>query len=113
MLFSNADIIETVRKLLAELNKSQGTTIIVVTHDRRVARATDRILTMRDGRIRDDHAVLDALTEDLRELGLSRLGKRLMNGNVEELGPLSEALVRDGELTPEAESFVGVLRELV
>jgi ABC-type lipoprotein export system ATPase subunit len=99
--------------LLGELNESQGTTIIVVTHDRRVARATDRILTMRDGQISDDHAVADPLTEDLRELGRSRLGQRLMNGSVEDLGPLSEALVRDGELTPEAESFVDVLRELV
>ncbi len=102
-----------IMELLAELNKSQGTTIIVVTHDRRVARATDRILTMRDGQIRDDHTVADPLTEDLRELGRSRLGQRLMNGSVEELGPLSEALVRDGQLTPEAEGFVEVLRELV
>jgi len=101
-----------IMELLGELNKSQGTTIIVVTHDRRVARATDRILTMRDGQIRDDHVVGDPLTEDLRELGRSRLGQRLMNGNAEDLGPLSEALVRDGHLTPEAEGFVEVLREL-
>jgi ABC-type lipoprotein export system ATPase subunit len=106
---SGAEIME----LLAELNKSRGTTIIVVTHDRRVARATDRILTMRDGQIRDDHTVADPLTEDLRELGRSRLGQRLMNGSAEDLGPLSEALIRDGELTPEAECFVEVLRELV
>jgi ABC-type lipoprotein export system ATPase subunit len=104
---------EEIMELLGQLNESQGATIIVVTHDRRVARATDRILTMRDGRIRDDHPVIDALTEDLRELGQSRLGQRLLNGNVEELGPLSEALVRHGELTPEAEIFVDVLRELV
>jgi hypothetical protein len=36
-----------------------------------------------------------------------------MNGRVEDLGPLSDALVRDGEFTPEAECFVDVLRELV
>ena len=105
---SGAEIME----LLGELNESQGTTIIVVTHDRRVARTTDRILTMRDGQIRDDHAVADPLTEDLRELGRSRLGQRLMNGGVEDLGPLSHALVRDGHLSPEAERFVEVLREL-
>ena len=103
---------EEIMHLLADLNVSQGTTLIVVTHDRRVARATDRILTMRDGYISDDHAVADPLTEDLRELGHSRLGQRLMNGNIEELGPLSEALVHDGRLTPEAEGFVNVLREL-
>jgi ABC-type lipoprotein export system ATPase subunit len=98
--------------LLAELNASQGTTIIVVSHDRRVARATDRILTMRDGRITNDHTVADPLTEDLRELGSSRLGQRLLKGEVAELGPLSQALVQDGKLTPEARGLVDVLREL-
>lgn len=106
---SGAEIME----LLGELNQSQGTTIVVVTHDRRVARATNRILTMRDGQIQDDHAVADPLTEDLRELGRSRLGQLLMNGSAEDLGPLSQALIRDGQLTPEAECFVEVLRDLV
>ena len=64
-----------------ELNHSQRTTIIVVSHDRRVARATNRILTMRDGRIISDHPVADPLTEDLRELGQSRLGQRLIGAD--------------------------------
>ena len=104
---------EEIMDLLVELNEKQGTTIMVVTHDRRVARTTDRILTMRDGQISDDHQVADPLTEDLRDLGRSRLGRRLVQGRAEGLGPLSEALVRDGQLTPEAESFVKVLRDLV
>jgi ABC-type lipoprotein export system ATPase subunit len=103
---------EELMNLLADLNLSQQTTIIVVTHDRRVARATDRILTMHDGRITDDHAVTDPLTEDLRELGRSQLGQRLLAGRVEELGPLRQALSRDGRLTPEVERLVGVLREV-
>jgi ABC-type lipoprotein export system ATPase subunit len=104
---------EEIMNLLADLNVSQGTTVIVVTHDQRVARATDRILTMRDGRIVDDHAVADPLTEDLRELGRSRLGQRLLKGDVEDLGPLRQALTRNGRLTPEAERLIGVLQELV
>jgi ABC-type lipoprotein export system ATPase subunit len=104
---------EEVMQLLARLNKEQGTTIAVVTHDRRVARATGRILTMRDGRITDDHTVADPLTEDLRELGRSPLGQRLIAGDAEQLGPLSQVLVRGGELTPEAEGLVEMLRELV
>ena len=99
--------------LLADLNVGQGTTIVVVTHDRRVARATDRILTMRDGRITDDHLVADPLTEDLRELGHSRLGQRLLEGRTQDLGPLSQVLVRNGRLTPEAECLVGMLRDLI
>ena len=98
--------------LLTDLNASQGTTIIIVSHDRRVARATDRILTMCDGRITNDHVVADPFTEDLRELGSSRLGQRLLRGDLAELGSLSQALVQDGHLTPEAEGLVSVLRAL-
>lgn len=104
---------DEVMELLAELRKSQGTTVIVVSHDRRVARATERILTMRDGRIIDDHTVADPLTEDLRELGQSRLGQRLLNGAIDELGPLRGTLIQDDRFTPEAEQLVELLRELV
>lgn len=101
-----------VMQLLAQLNQEQGTTIAVVTHDRRVARSTDRILTMRDGRITDDHAVADPLTEDLRELGRSPLGQRLIAGDAGRLGPLSPVLVRDGQLTPAAQCLVDMLQDL-
>jgi ABC-type lipoprotein export system ATPase subunit len=103
---------DEIMDLLAELNKSQGTTIIVVSHDRRVARATQRILTMRDGRISNDHTVADPLTEDLRELGQSQLGQRLLSGRIEALGSLRGTLTRDGHLTPEAERLAGLLREV-
>lgn len=101
---------DEIMQLLADLNKTQGTTIIVVSHDRRVARATDRILTMRDGRITDDHTVADPVTEDLRDLGHSRLGQGLINRRMEELGPLSHALTLNGRFTPEAEKLVELLR---
>jgi len=104
---------DEIMDLLADLKESQGTTIIVVSHDRRVARATERILTMCDGRITDDHTVADPLTEDLRELGLSRLGQRLLDGRVEDLGPLRGALTQDGHFTPEAKQLVNLLQELV
>ena len=65
--------------LLGELNRSEGTTIAVVTHDRRVAQATARILLMQDGRIVEDHRVLDPLEEDLRSLAFSKLGDTLLN----------------------------------
>ncbi|HSR30304.1 MAG TPA: ABC transporter ATP-binding protein [Anaerolineae bacterium] len=102
---------DEIMQLLADLNKTQGTTIIVVSHDRRVARATDRILTMRDGRITDDHTVADPVTEDLRDLGHSRLGQGLINRRMEELGPLSHALTLNGRFTPEAEKLVELLRD--
>ncbi len=45
---------ETVYSLLREINKSFQTTLIVITHDRRVAEKADRILEIKDGRIEMD-----------------------------------------------------------
>ncbi len=72
---------EELLALLAELNVSVGTTIVVVTHDRRVAQATGRILRMRDGQVVDDHRVADPMEEDLRMLAHSQLGQSLLDGS--------------------------------
>jgi putative ABC transport system ATP-binding protein len=40
-------------KLLANLNRKQGTTIIMVTHDEQVAASVERILFLSDGKIQD------------------------------------------------------------
>jgi len=72
---------EEVLGLLADLNRTRGTTIVVVTHDRRVAQSTGRILRMRDGRIVSDHRLVDPLEEDLRMLANSRLGQALLGRN--------------------------------
>lgn len=69
---------EEVMSLLRELNESQRTTMLVVTHDRRVAQATRRIVRMEDGRIIDDHRVDNPLKEDLLMLAYSKLGQTLI-----------------------------------
>ncbi len=69
---------EEILSLLADLNRGQGTTIVVVTHDRRVAQATQRILQMKDGRIVSDYRLDDPLQEDLRTLAQSKLGQALL-----------------------------------
>jgi putative ABC transport system ATP-binding protein len=71
-----------VMDLLQSVNENRETTILVVTHDPKVARRTGRILTMRDGRIVDDHQVENLVREDLRELVRSRLGELLLEGDV-------------------------------
>jgi macrolide transport system ATP-binding/permease protein len=48
--------------VLRALNREQGVTIIVVTHDPSIAAHTDRIVTMRDGRIVADEAVVHEAT---------------------------------------------------
>ncbi|HPE69946.1 MAG TPA: ABC transporter ATP-binding protein [Thermotogota bacterium] len=42
---------ESVYELLREINRDNGTTFILVTHDRRVAEMADRIVEIRDGRV--------------------------------------------------------------
>jgi ABC-type lipoprotein export system ATPase subunit len=99
---------EAVMALLQRLNNEHGATILVVTHDRAVARCTQRILTMRDGKIIDEHIVGDPLTEDLHALAHSSLGERLLAQDMDALHSL--ALANDGELTPAARELVRLLQ---
>jgi len=90
---SGAEILD----LLGELNRSEGTTIAVVTHDPRVAQATQRILRMQDGHIVEDHRVSDPLEEDLRALAFSKLGEIILDPNdapMQEITPEEELILR-------------------
>jgi len=42
---------ENVYKLFRDINKRLGTTFVIVTHNRRIAEETDRIVEIRDGRL--------------------------------------------------------------
>src|SRR5574341_1116446 len=68
--------------LLRQLNREQGTTIIVVTHNPAVARFADRIITLRDGKILRDERVENIYLEDLKEFMDSALGHKLQEGVV-------------------------------
>ena len=81
--------------LLETINHDQRTTILIVTHDPKVARRTRRILTMHDGKVADDHRVESLVKEDLRELARSRLGMMLLNGAEDEV--LAEMGLDEGE----------------
>ena len=71
---SGAEIIA----LMHRLNHELGTTFIVVTHDPAVARQTDRILVMRDGRIVHEHTVGTPFEEDLKAFRNSELGQAIL-----------------------------------
>ena len=70
-------------KLMSDLNKSQGTTLLVVTHNHEVARLTQRVITIRDGKIHQDVRLKNVFDSDLMDLKNSSLGQAIIrNENV-------------------------------
>jgi putative ABC transport system ATP-binding protein len=67
--------------LISELNKTQGTTFLLVTHDINVARQTNRVIVMNDGKIEREDIIGSPLEEDLKMWRHSGLGKRIMKAD--------------------------------
>jgi ABC-type lipoprotein export system ATPase subunit len=74
--------------LLHQLNQTQGTTFIVVTHDAAVARQTNRVMAMQDGKIIREDKIGSPIEEDLKMWQHSGLGRRIISGKKKELKPL-------------------------
>ncbi|HUW96353.1 MAG TPA: ABC transporter ATP-binding protein [Anaerolineae bacterium] len=94
--------------LMHDMNRRLGTTFIIVTHDPAVARRTERILIMGDGRIVREDIITDPYAEDLRMLRHSPLGRAVLEGR-EDLAVDGVALFRGGEPTEAGR----LLRELL
>lgn len=73
---TTADIME----LFQELNRTQNTTILIVTHNHEVARTTGRVVTLRDGKIQSDVALRSEFDSDLYDLKSSALGQAILHG---------------------------------
>ncbi|MCL4393423.1 MAG: ABC transporter ATP-binding protein [Chloroflexi bacterium] len=73
---------EEIMDLLRRLNREQGTTFVIVTHNPAVARSADRIVTLRDGKILRDERIENVFLEDLREFKQSALGHALVEHGV-------------------------------
>jgi ABC-type lipoprotein export system ATPase subunit len=69
-------------RLLREINESQGTTFILVTHDHEVAAQTRRVIRMADGKIISDEPIKSPVEQDIKDLRFSLLGQALSDGNV-------------------------------
>lgn len=50
----DSDTSETIYDLLYDINQKQGTTFLIITHDRRIAEKTNRIIEIRDGKVESD-----------------------------------------------------------
>lgn len=72
-------------RLLHEINRDQGTTFIVVTHDPAVARQTNRVIVMADGKIDRQDIIGSPIEEDLKMWQHSGLGRRILEGKYDEL----------------------------
>jgi ABC-type lipoprotein export system ATPase subunit len=79
--------------LLHDLNRSQGTTFIVVTHDPAVARQTNRVLVMADGKIVREDVIGSPIEEDLKMWRHSGLGRRIVEGDHD--GALADMVLPD------------------
>lgn len=64
-----------VLELLRELNRNRDTTIVIVTHDPLIALATDRIITLRDGKVGQDEAVDESYRRQVEAFRESDAGK--------------------------------------
>mgnify|MGYP005846243571 CR=1 FL=1 len=62
-------------RLLRDLNRAHSTTVILVTHDPLIALATDRIITLRDGRVQRDQLVAEGYRSELDEFRRSEVGR--------------------------------------
>lgn len=76
---------QALMKLLRDLNHTQKTTFVVVTHDPAVARQTNRVLVMADGKIIREDIIGSPLEEDLKMWRHSGLGRRIVQGEVQDL----------------------------
>jgi ABC-type lipoprotein export system ATPase subunit len=80
--------------LLTDLNQSQGVTVVVVTHNAEVAAASQRVITIRDGKIQRDVSMSSELERELLLFKSSPLGQAILRGDLlpAELAPMAQEL---------------------
>ena len=78
---------QEIMALLAELNSSQGTTLLLVTHNHEVAQKAGRVITFRDGTIQHDVVLHSVFESELFDFKSSALGQAILSGE-----PLPDAL---------------------
>jgi putative ABC transport system ATP-binding protein len=104
---TSIEIIDLMRKI----NKEKGTTFVVVTHDPEVAKKTDRIIFLRDGKISREEMVMSVSVEDIMILKNSAFGHQIINREVSDPYMEKLGLFKGGKLTKDGEVFVSVFEK--
>jgi len=100
-------------ELMKRINREQGKTFIIVTHNLEVAKRTDRVIHLRDGEIEREEAVRSELLEDLIHFMNSELGRKIVNMEAERDEPLEWlGIFEDGRLGRSGETLRSVLKGL-
>lgn len=60
---------ETILNIFKDLNKTEGITIVIVTHDLKLAKHIDRVVAIRDGRTSSEIIRRKSIAEELTKLG--------------------------------------------
>lgn len=72
---------QAIMQLIRDLNREQSITFVVVTHDPAVARQTNRVIVMADGKIVREDLIGSPIEEDLKMWRHSGLGRRIVEGD--------------------------------
>lgn len=104
---TGAEIIALIRKI----NKEKGTTVIIVTHDPEIAKKTDRIIFLKDGKVSREEVVKSESVEDLMDLKNSTFGKQLIQKKATDPYMDKLGIFSGGNLTKEGEAILSVLRK--
>ena len=104
---TSIEIIDLMRKI----NKEKGTTFVVVTHDPEVAKKTDRIIFLRDGKISREEIVMSVSVEDVMMLKSSAFGHQIVNREVSDPYMEKLGLFKGGKLTKDGEVFFSVFEK--
>ena len=86
-----------IMQLIRNLNQEQGITFVVVTHDPAVARQTNRVIVMADGKIDREDLIGSPIEEDLKMWRHSGLGRRIVEGDND--GALAQMELPDPAVT--------------
>jgi len=83
-----------VMALLVDLNATQGTTMLIVTHNHEVAQKARRVITFRDGKIQQDVVLHNIFESELIDFKSSALGQAILRNEElpEELGEIAPKL---------------------